>query len=146
MNGLVSGGFLLVGGLQAYRNFFLPSVLVYSIGLAQIYLFPGYVCMNAKLCKSNPAPGCQRSINLSIYLYEIPWFLESGHGRSYLNYLHTIYPIQFNVNNRAQVFLFARIFYNITFTYKLKHLRFQLTRNENFKEQLDQASVCLDDF
>jgi len=31
-------------------------------------------------------------------------------------------PIQSNVNKRAQVFLFARIFYNITFTYKLKHL------------------------
>jgi len=55
-------------------------------------------------------------------------------------------PIQSNVNKRAQVFLFARIFYNITFTYKLKHLRFQLTRNENCKEHLDQASVCLDDF
>jgi len=27
-------------------------------------------------------------------------------------------PIQSNVNKRAQVFLFARIFYNITFTYK----------------------------
>jgi len=55
-------------------------------------------------------------------------------------------PIQSNVNKRAQVFLFPRIFYNITFTYKLKHLRFQLTRNENCKEHLDQASVCLDDF
>ena len=58
----------------------------------------------------------------------------------------TTYPIQSNVNKRAQVFLFARIFYNITFTYKLKHLRFQLTRNKNCKEHLDQASVCLDDF
>ena len=46
-------------------------------------------------------------------------------------------PIQSNVNKRAQVFLFARIFYNITFTYKLKHLRFQLTRNKNCKEQND---------
>jgi len=55
-------------------------------------------------------------------------------------------PIQSNVNKRAQVFLFARIFCNITFTYKLKHLRFQLTPNENCKEHLDQASVCLDDF
>ena len=55
-------------------------------------------------------------------------------------------PIQSSVNKRAQVFLFARIFYNITFTYKLKHLRFQLTRNKNCKENLDQASVCLDDF
>jgi len=54
------------------------------------------------------------------------------------------YPIQSNVNKRAQVFLFTRIFYNTT--YKLKHLRFQLTRNENCKEHLDQASVCLDDF
>ena len=36
--------------------------------------------------------------------------------------------IQSNMNKRAQVFLFARIFNNIT--YKLKHLRFQLTRNE----------------
>jgi len=36
-----------------------------------------------------------------------------------------------NVNKRAQVFLFAWIFYDITFTYKLKHLRFQLTWNEN---------------
>ena len=53
-------------------------------------------------------------------------------------------PIQSNVNKRAQVFLFARIFYNIT--YKLKHLRFHLTRNENCKEHLDHASVCLDDF
>ena len=52
-------------------------------------------------------------------------------------------PIQSNANKRAQVFLFARIFY---ITYKLKHLRFQLTRNENCKERLDQASVCLDDF
>ena len=41
------------------------------------------------------------------------------------------------MNKRAQVFLFARIFYNITFTYKLKHLRFQLTRNENCKEHLE---------
>jgi len=48
------------------------------------------------------------------------------------------------MNKRAQVFLFARIFNNIT--YKLKHLRFQLTRNENCKQRLDQASVCLDDF
>ena len=55
-------------------------------------------------------------------------------------------PIQSNVNKRAQVFLFARILYNITFTYKLKHLRFQWTRNKNCKEHLDQASVCLDDF
>ena len=55
-------------------------------------------------------------------------------------------PIQSNVNKRAQVFLFAHIFYNITFTYKLKHLRFQLTRNGNCKDHLDQASVCLDDF
>ena len=54
-------------------------------------------------------------------------------------------PIQSNVNKRAQVFLFARTFYNITFTYKLKHLQFQLTRNKNCKEHLDQASVCLDD-
>ena len=53
-------------------------------------------------------------------------------------------PIQSNANKRAQVFLFARIFYNIA--YELKHLRFQLTRNENCKEHLDQASVCLDDF
>jgi len=53
-------------------------------------------------------------------------------------------PIQSNVNKWAQVFLFARIFYNIA--YKLKHLRFQLTRYENSKEHLDQASVCLDDF
>jgi len=45
--------------------------------------------------------------------------------------------LQSNVNKRAQVFLFARIFYNITFTYKLKHLRFQLTRNENCKEHLE---------
>ena len=49
--------------------------------------------------------------------------------------------IQSNANKRAQLFLFARIFYNIT--YKLKHLRFQLTGNENCKEHLDQASVCL---
>jgi len=52
-------------------------------------------------------------------------------------------PIQSSANKRAQVFLFARIFYNIT--YKLKHLWFQLTGNENCKEHLDQASVCLDD-
>jgi len=49
-----------------------------------------------------------------------------------------------NLATLVQVFLFARIFYNIT--YKLKHLRFQLTRNENCKQHLDQASVCLDDF
>jgi len=55
-------------------------------------------------------------------------------------------PIQSNVNKRAQVFLFARIFYNITFTYKLKHVRFQLTRSEHCREHIDQASVCLDDF
>ena len=36
----------------------------------------------------------------------------------------SICPIQSSVNKRAQVFLFARIFYNNTFTYKLKHLRF----------------------
>jgi len=53
-------------------------------------------------------------------------------------------PTQSNANKRAQVYLFARIFYNIT--YKLKHLQFQLTRNENCKWHLDQASVCLDDF
>jgi len=57
---------------------------------------------------------------------------------------NTSQPIQSNANKRAQVFLFARIFYNIT--YKLKHPRFQLTRNKNCKEHLDQASVCLDDF
>ena len=57
---------------------------------------------------------------------------------------YTVYPIQSNTNKRAQVFIFARIFYNIT--YELKHLRFQLTRNENRKEHLDQARVCLDDF
>jgi len=51
--------------------------------------------------------------------------------------------IQSNANKRAQVFLFARIFYNITFAYKLKHLRFQLTRNENCKEHLDQARRLL---
>jgi len=50
---------------------------------------------------------------------------------------HCDNPIQSNVNKRAQVFLFARIFYTITFTYKLKYLRFQLTRNENCKEHLD---------
>ena len=43
-----------------------------------------------------------------------------------------------NVNKRAQVF------YNIT--YQLKHLRLQLTRNENCTEHLDQTSVCTDDF
>ena len=47
--------------------------------------------------------------------------------------------IQCNANKLAHVFLFARIFYNIT--YKLKHFRFQLTRNENCKEHLDQASI-----
>ena len=47
---------------------------------------------------------------------------------------------------RAQVFLFARIFYNTVTTYKLKYLRFQLTRNENCKEHIDQANVRLDDF
>ena len=52
--------------------------------------------------------------------------------------------IQSNVNKRAQVFLFARIFYNIA--YKLKHFRFQLTRNENCEEHFDQASVCRNDF
>ena len=53
--------------------------------------------------------------------------------------------MQSNVNKWAQVFLFARIFYNIA--YKLKHLdRFQLTRNENCEKHIDQASVCLDDF
>ena len=51
--------------------------------------------------------------------------------------------IQSNANKRAQVFLFARIFYNITFAYKLKHLRFQLTQNENCKEHLDQARRLL---
>jgi len=51
------------------------------------------------------------------------------------------YPIEFNTNKLAQVFIFARIFY---IAYKLKHLRFQLTRNENCKEHLDQTSVCLD--
>ena len=55
-----------------------------------------------------------------------------------------IYSIQSNANKWAQVFMFACIFYNIT--YKLKHLRFQLTRNENCKEHFDQASVCLDEF
>ena len=50
-------------------------------------------------------------------------------------------PIQSNVNKRAQVFLFARIFYNITFTYKLKHFRFQLTRNENCKKNIGQARI-----
>ena len=48
-------------------------------------------------------------------------------------------PIQSNANKRTQVFLFARIFYNTT--YKLKHIRFQLTRNENCKEHLDQVST-----
>jgi len=53
-------------------------------------------------------------------------------------YAYGQYPIQSNVNKRAQVFLFARIFYNITFTYKLKHLRFQLTRvNTLSKEHSD---------
>jgi len=47
------------------------------------------------------------------------------------------------INGRAYSSLPVRIFYNIT--YKLKHPRFQLTRNENCKEHLDQASVCLDD-
>ena len=51
--------------------------------------------------------------------------------------IKTFNPIQSNVNKRAQVFLFIRIFYNIT--YKLKNLRFQLIRNENCKEHLDQA-------
>ena len=53
-------------------------------------------------------------------------------------------PIQSNANKRAQVFLFARIFYNIT--YKLKHLCFQLTQNENCKLRLDEASVCLNEY
>jgi len=53
-------------------------------------------------------------------------------------------PIQSNANERAQVFLYIRIFTNLT--YKSKHLRFQLTRNENCKQRLDEASVCLDDF
>jgi len=67
------------------------------------------------------------------------WLLEHKQNYEQSN------PIQSNVNKRAQVFLFARTFYNITFTYKLKHLQFQLTRNKNCKEHLDQASVCLDD-
>jgi len=60
--------------------------------------------------------------------------------------MQVLHPIQSNVNKRAHVFLFASIFYNITFAYKLKHVWFQLIRNENCKEHLDQASVCLDDF
>jgi len=45
-------------------------------------------------------------------------------------------PIQSNANKRAQVFLFARIFYKITHNLKHAHLRFQLTQNENCKEHL----------
>jgi len=51
--------------------------------------------------------------------------------------------IQSSANKLVQT-NFACIFNNIT--YKLKHLRFQLTQNENCKQRLDQASVCLDDF
>jgi len=76
-------------------------------------------------------------------------FLRVGHMKAFAyqarhHQVSNINPIQSNANKRAQVFLFTSIFYNIT--YKLKHLRFQLTRNENCKEHLDQASVCLDDF
>jgi len=46
--------------------------------------------------------------------------------------------------NGRRYSLFPCIFYNTTLTYKLKHLRFQLTRNENCKEHLDQAKQqCL---
>ena len=59
--------------------------------------------------------------------------------------LSTIQTIQSSPNKRAKVFLFARIFNNIT--YKLKHLQFQLTRNENCKQHhVQDASVCPDDF
>ena len=46
--------------------------------------------------------------------------------------------------NGRRVFLFARIFNNIT--YELKHLRFQLTQNKSEKPHIDLAKVCLDDF
>ena len=64
-----------------------------------------------------------------------------GHGQchhsiervyDFLFHFNRKHPIKSNANKRAQVFLFARIFYNIT--YKLKHLRFQLTRHENCKK------------
>ena len=86
----------------------------------------------ARICRCTPC--CGRML-----LQSIDNRLISPNRRE-----HSSKPIQSNVNKRAQVFLFARIFYNIT--YKLKHIRFQLTRNENCKEHLGQASVCLDDF
>ena len=42
------------------------------------------------------------------------------------SFIRSLTPIQYNTKKRAQVFLFAHIFY---FTYKLKHLRIQLIQN-----------------
>jgi len=53
-------------------------------------------------------------------------FVVGQYGLLYLSLRPN--PIQSNVNKRAQVFLFARIFYNVTFTYKLKHLRQWFTK------------------
>ena len=89
---------------------------------------------------------CYNPVCISVNKIRINFVLPHGSHKNYNNVSEQSNPIQSNVNKRVQVFLFARIFYNITFTYKLKHLRFQLTRNKNCKEHLDQASVCLDDF
>jgi len=53
-------------------------------------------------------------------------------------------PIQSNPMQKNRHGFVARIFNNIT--YKLKHFQFQLIQNEYYKQRLDHASVCLDDF
>jgi len=69
-----------------------------------------------------------------------------SHHKANTSHCRPIYksnPIQCEQTAQGKL-PFACIFNNIT--YKLKHLQFQLTLNENCKQCLDQASVCLDCF
>ena len=64
------------------------------------------------------------SVEPLLYLFATVFSLDESGGLPWHVWSN---PIQSNVNKWVQVFLFARIFYNIT--YKLKHLQFQLTWN-----------------